>query len=386
MGVLLLVAVIIGALITFDVDGKIARATNDMVALIAGGGKDDAAAAPAAGRQPGGGQQPGGGNGPGGGRRPRRSGGNGRARQRARWHRRPRRWRRHGRGGGARHGALPRLRQEAGNCLLAARAPNTVSETITERARDKVRQAQRNLYNSSARPGSPEYTRLVEARYEGDQGPRQQPPDHQQLHRQAARAGPQGSSTRAIEDIQARASTARRETLRGTKTNAPVPLKPNTSSGGPVKPSPASKFLKGLGKVGKGLGVAGTALSLYDNVKNDGVAKGLTKTAGGVAGAWGAGAAVTAGCAAVGVATAGVGGLACAGVALGASYFGGKYGSPDRGLGLRSRRGRRRTSRSEEVFKPVGEATESPSRRWWTSAARRSTAGRRCIGAVNPFG
>ena len=41
MGILLLVAVIIGALISFNVDDKIAGATSDMVDLIAGGGKDD---------------------------------------------------------------------------------------------------------------------------------------------------------------------------------------------------------------------------------------------------------------------------------------------------------------------------------------------------------
>ena len=37
MGILLVVAVIIGALIAADVDGKIAKAANDMVDKIAGG-------------------------------------------------------------------------------------------------------------------------------------------------------------------------------------------------------------------------------------------------------------------------------------------------------------------------------------------------------------
>ena len=335
MGVLLLVAVIVGALITFDVDGRIARAADDMVALIAGGGKDD-----------------------GGG-----SGGSGEE--------------------GDDDALCLGSAKEAGNCLLAARAPNTVSEAITERARDRVRQAQRDLYNSSARPGSPEYTRLVAAR--------------QSAIRELV-------SSRRITDnlivkplaqvrkvVDPRYQDFRKgfdrasETLRGPKTNAPVPLKPNTSSGGPVKPSPASRFLKGLGKVGKGLGVAGTALSLYDNVNNDGVAKGVTKTAGGVAGAWGAGAAVTAGCVAVGVATAGVGGLACAGVALAASYFGGKYGSQvagwayDRGEDVVSFAG-------DEVFKPVGEATENAVGAVVDAGGKAVDGGKQVIGALNPFG
>ena len=175
------------------------------------------------------------------------------------------------------------------------------------------------------------------------------------------------------------------EKLRGPKTNAPVPLKPNTASGGPVKPSAASNFLKGLGKVGKGLGIAGTALSLYDNVKNDGVAKGITKTAGGVAGAWGAGAAVTAGCAAVGVATAGVGGLVCAGVAFGAAYLGGKYGSQvagwayDRGEDVVN-------FANDNVVKPVAAATETAVNTVKDVGDKAVDGGKKVLGALNPFG
>ena len=265
--------------------------------------------------------------------------------------------------------------KEAGNCLLAARAPNTVSEKITERARDKVRQAQRDLYNSSARPGSPEYKRLVEARQSAirELVNSRRITDNfvvKPLSQVRKVVDPRYQDFRKGFD---RAS----EALRGPKTNAPVPLKPNTSSGGPVKPSPASKFLKGLGKVGKGLGVAGTALSLYDNVKNDGVAKGITKTAGGVAGAWGAGAAVTAGCVAVGVATAGVGGLACAGVALGRQLPRRQVRQRGRRLGLRPRRGRRQLRQRRGLQAGRPRPPRTPSRGWWTSAARRSTAGRR---------
>ena len=275
--------------------------------------------------------------------------------------------------------------KEAGNCLLAARAPNTVSEKITERARDKVRQAQRNLYNSSARPGTPRVRRLVAKRTRA-------------RSRSSSRAGGSpttSSSSRSSQvrkvvdprykDIR-RASTARAEALQGPKTNAPVPLKPNTSSGGPVKPCPASKFLKGLGKVGKGLGIAGTALSLYDNIKNDGVAKGITKTAGGVAGAWGAGAAVTAGCVAVGVATAGVGGLVCAGVALAASLLRRQARQRDRGLGLRSGRGRRELRQRKGLPSRSPAATETAVDRVKDVGDKAVDGGKKVLGALNPFG
>jgi hypothetical protein len=356
MGILLLVAVIIGALVTFDLDGKLARATNDMVALIAGGGKDDA----------GGGNDTEGGNdrGPGG------TGGPGDA------------------------GETPEEEEkrialclgsaaEAGNCLLAARAPNTVSEKITERARDRVREAQRNLYNSSARPGTPEYDDLVEKRSKAihDLVNSRRITDNLIVKPLAQVRKAVDPRIQDIEKGFERAS----EKLRGPKTNAPVPLKPNTASGGPVKPSAASRFLKGLGKVGKGLGIAGTALSLYDNVKNDGVAKGITKTAGGVAGAWGAGAAVTAGCAAIGVATAGVGGLACAGVALGVSYFGGKYGSQIAGWAYD--RGEDAVDFvNDNVAKPVAAATEAAANTVADVGGKAVDGGRKVIGALNPFG
>ena len=115
------------------------------------------------------------------------------------------------------------------------------------------------------------------------------------------------------------------------------------------------------------------------------MAKGITKTAGGVAGAWGAGAAVTAGCVAVGVATAGVGGLACAGVALAASYFGGKYGSQvagwayDRGEDVVN-------FANEEVFQPVANATEDAVEGVVDVGSKAVDGGKKVLGAINPFG
>src|SRR4051794_32619863 len=168
MGILLLVAVIVGALIASDIDGRIARAASDAVALVGGGNGNDGSGPSGAGGPGGGSGQPGqpgqpgsgapgggpGGNGPGGsapggtgpgGTAPRGSGQTPQEQER-------------------RIALCLGSAAEAGDCLLAARAPNAVSEKITERARDRVRLAQRNLYNSSARPGSPEYDGLVAKR------------------------------------------------------------------------------------------------------------------------------------------------------------------------------------------------------------------------------
>lgn len=369
MGILLLVAVIIGALIQFNVDDKIANATGDMVDLIAGGGKNDngGGGGNGPGNNPGGSNNPGGGNNPGGSGNPGGSNNPGGSKQDEE----------------KKMTVCLNSAHDAGLCLLAARAPNTVSEKITERARDKVRLAQKNLMNSSARPGSPEYKGLVEARANAIR-------DLVNSRRITDNfiVKPLAQVRKAVDprlkDIQKgfdRASQA----LRGDKTTAPVPLKPNLSSGGPIKPTAASKFLKGLGKVGKGLGIAGTALSLYDNVTNDGVAKGLTETAGGVAGAWGAGALVTAGCTAVGVATAGVGGLACAGIALGASYLGGKYGSQVAGWAY-DRGADAVHAVNDHVVKPVADATKTAVNTVKDVGGKAVDGGKAVIGALNPFG
>ena len=258
--------------------------------------------------------------------------------------------------------------------------PNSVSEAITERAREKVMKTQRDLYNQ-ARPGTPEYEKALAARNQAVKDLiKSRKITNNFIVKPLAQV--RKAVNPRVKDIQKGLERAGK----GAASSKPVvPLKPNTSSGGPVKPGPASKFLKGLGKVGKGLGIAGTALSLYDNVKNDGVAKGLTKTAGGVAGAWGAGALVTAGCTAVGVATAGVGGLVCAGVAFGAAYLGGKYGSQIAGWGY-DRAKDIGNFANENVFKPVGHATEVAVESVKDFGEDAVDGGKKVLGALNPFG
>jgi hypothetical protein len=346
MGILLLVAVIIGALIASNVDGKIAQATGDMVALISGGGKDDSS---------GGAGGPGGGNGSGGSGSPSSD--------------------------DEANKTIICLgsAKEAGNCLLAARAPNAVSEKITERAREKVMKAQRKLYNT-ARPGTSEFEKALAER---NQAVKELVDSRKVTNNFIVKPLAQ---VRKVLDPRAKDITAGlTKAGKGASSTPVAPLKPNLSSGGPVKPTAAGKFLKGLGKVGKGLGIAGTALSLYDNIKNDGVAKGITKTAGGVGGAWAGGTAVTLACGAIGIATAGVGGLACAGLAFAGAYIGGKYGSQIAGWGY-DRAKDIGNFTNDHVFKPIGHATETAVKGVVDVGSKAVDGGKKVIGALNPFG
>ena len=138
MGILLLVAVVIGALIASNLDGKIAGAANDMVSVISGGGKDDGGGGGSGGpgtraRQPGRPGSPGGPGGSGGGPGP---GGGPSSEEEAK-----------------KTIACLGSAKEAGLCLTALTGPNSVSEKITERARDKV-----------MKPSATSTTRLAPAR------------------------------------------------------------------------------------------------------------------------------------------------------------------------------------------------------------------------------
>ena len=61
-------------------------------------------------------------------------------------------------------------------------------------------------------------------------------------------------------------------------TGARVRRRPSSRAAGA-----ANKILRGMGKFGKGLGIVGTAISGYDNIRKDGSAKGATETLGGAA-------------------------------------------------------------------------------------------------------
>ena len=272
--------------------------------------------------------------------------------------------------------------EDAGNCLAALAGPNSVSEKITERAREKVMKAQREAPTTRLAPARPSTSKALAER---DRRPQRDLVNSRKLTNNFI-VKPLAQVRKVVDprvgDIQEGLTKASRE----GREDRSSPVRGRTHPRRPGRSPPASKFLKGLGKVGKGLGIAGTALSLYDNVKNDGLAKGLTKTAGGVAGAWGAGAAVTAGCGAIGVATAGVGGLVCAGLAFGAAYHRRQVRLADRRLGLRSRRGRRELRQRERV--QAGRPRDRR-RRGGQGQGRRQRAvdgGKKVIGALNPFG
>jgi hypothetical protein len=159
----------------------------------------------------------------------------------------------------------------------------------------------------------------------------------------------------------------------------------NQSSGGPTKPSPGSRVLSHLGKLGKGLGVAGTALGLYNNVSKDGAAKGIFETVAGTAAAYGAGVGVTAVCGAIGVATVGVGGLACAAAAFGGSYLAGKYGTQIAGWAW-DRGADAVNAVNDHVVKPVAEVTEKAAEKVVDVGEDLIDGGGEVLGAINPFG
>jgi hypothetical protein len=297
MGVLLLVAVIIGALIASGLPDRIAGATGDMIDKISGG--QETAGQTGGGNGPGGGGNGGpggGGNGPGG----------------------------DGDDGGADATALATCLSSGkayGYCLKAFDPARYFVETRPGAALDRVDDATKAILNSGARPGTPEFDRLVAARNRAvDEYLATKPTANNRILRALNTTkklfDPRFKDVDAINKEIAR--------LRGTPATV-APPRPNTASGGPRTATSADRFLKGLSKVGKGLGIVGTGLGLYTNVKNDGVAKGVTKTAGGVAGAYGFSAAAAAGCAALAV--TGVGAVACGLGVLAVGVVGSEVGS-----------------------------------------------------------
>ena len=157
-------------------------------------------------------------------------------------------------------------------------------------------QAQKKLYNT-ARPGTPEFEKALAQRNAALK-------DYLK-----SRAITNNKILKPLSDLRKGLDPRYKDlksgldaVTKGSKDVKGAPLAPNTASGGPVKPSAGAKVLGHLGKLGKGLGIAGTALGLYNNINKDGTAKGITETAIGTAAAYGTGAAIAAGCTAVGVA------------------------------------------------------------------------------------
>lgn len=307
MGMLLIVAVIIGALFRSGLPGDIVSATAGMVDKIAGGG--------GSGGQTGGG--PGGPGGPGGTGGPGDPGGS------------------NDPGGNDPGGpdgtALATCLSSGkayGYCLKAFDPARYLVETRPSEQLKRVDAATKALLNSGARPGTPEYEALVRARQKAVTEYLATKPTASNKILKALNNTKKLLDPRArdAEDIAkaARDFQAKRALANGVPKPAPKPGLPNTASGGPKTSTSASKFLKGAGKVAKGLGVVGTALGLYTNVKEDGVAKGVTETAGGVAGAWGASTVVAMGCAALAV--TGVGAIACGVGVIAAGVIGSEVG------------------------------------------------------------
>ena len=192
-----------------------------------------------------------------------------------------------------------------GYCLKAFDPARYLVETRPGAALDRVDDATKKILSSGLRPGDPGYQALVDARTKAvNEYLATKPTANNKVLRAL-------NNTKKLFDPRfkdAEAINKALQDLRGKTPTVPPPA-PNTASGAPKTPTAASKVLKGLSKFGKGLGVVGTAIGAYSNVKNDGVGKGLTETASGLAVGYGAGSLAAAGCAALAV--TGVGAIAC---------------------------------------------------------------------------
>jgi hypothetical protein len=216
---------------------------------------------------------------------------------------------------------------DAGLCMTALGAPNALEEKVQERARNAVKTAAENLANSDdVPPGSPEHEKLVNKLNRAvDQLRESRKITENPLIR--ATSPIRKYANPRYKDLQEHANRLSKVLPFLKNKNEPaVPTAPAADVPSSRATAAANKLLRGMGKFGKGLGIAGTAISGYDNIRKDGWAKGATETLGGAAFAYGGSAAVMAGCGMVAIATAGVGGLVCAGGAIVVGAVVGKYG------------------------------------------------------------
>ena len=346
MGMLLLVAVVIGALLGTGLPGAIADAASGMVDKVAGGNETRDTTGGGGGTNPGGGSdEPGGGSGD------------------------------DGSDTGAAATALATCISSGkayGYCLKAFDPARYLVETRPSKALSRIDDATKAILNSGLDPRDPKFQALVDARTQAVNEYLATKPTANNTVLRAL------NNTKKLLDPRyqdAEEINKALQALRNQPTTVPPP-RPNTASGAPRTTTSASKFLKGLSKFGKGLGVVGTGIGLYSNIKHDGVGKGVTKTAAGLGVGYGLGSAAAAGCAALAV--TGVGAVACGVGVLAVGIAGSEIGSRAGGWIY------------DHALAPAGEAIGDVA----TGAAHKvaegfdkaKDVGGKVVGALNPFG
>jgi len=350
MGMLLLVAVVVGALIASGVPGKIADAASGMIDKISGGNEQRAG-----GSNPGGGNNPGGTGNPGGSDNPDGEDGGG--------------------GGASAATALATCVSSGkayGYCLKAFDPARYLVETRPSAALNRIDDATKKILSSGLRPGDPGYQALVDARTKAvNEYLATKPTANNKVLRAL-------NNTKKLLDPRYKdAEEVNRalQKLRGKTPTVPAPA-PNTASGAPKTPGAASKVLNGLSKFGKGLGVVGTAIGAYSNVKNDGVGKGVTETAGGLLGGYAAGSVAAAGCAALAV--TGVGAIACGVGVLAVGIVGSEAGKRAAGWVY--------DNALAPAGKAIGDVASGAADKLSDGFDEAKDVGGKVVGALNPFG
>ncbi len=338
MGVLLIVAVLIGALAGSELPGQLARAIGAQIAKIdgagpKGGGKGGGKGAPGAPGQPG---APGAGapNDPNAAADPNAPGAPGDP------------------------GALAACLSTAtiGYCAKVLDPARYFVETRPNAQLDRIQVLTKQLTSGGLRTGTPEFNRVVAEREKAVAA-------YLKAKKLAGNPG-----LRAVNRIK-QVVDPRIKDFQAKPARKPL----KTPSG-----SAARRVLdfshKHGSKMVKGAGITGAALSAYTNVKKEGVGKGLTQTAGSIAGGYGAGAIAATGCAALAV--TGVGAVACgvgvvvigvAGSELGKRAAGAVYDGAAAGVRKVSQVA---TGAAKEVYKEGKKVLEK---------------GRKVASALNPF-
>ena len=237
---------------------------------------------------------------------------------------------------------------------------------------NRIDDATKKILSSGLRPGDPGYQALVDARTKAvNEYLATKPTANNKVLRAL-------NNTKKLLDPRYKdAEEVNRalQKLRGKTPTVPAPA-PNTASGAPKTPGAASKVLNGLSKFGKGLGVVGTAIGAYSNVKNDGVGKGVTETAGGLLGGYAAGSVAAAGCAALAV--TGVGAIACGVGVLAVGIVGSEAGKRAAGWVY--------DNALAPAGKAIGDVASGAADKVSDGFDEAKDVGGKVVGALNPFG